>query len=143
LEKTLGARDTLRLEAGLNLYGQDMNERTTPLECGLGWTVELESARDFVGKRALATRLPAHARLGLLLAGRGGVLRAHQRVHLAHGEGEITSGSFSPTLRTSIALARLPAHADPGGAAEVEVRDRRLPVRVVRPPFVRHGRILV
>ncbi len=139
----LGARDTLRLEAGLNLYGQDMDEHTTPLECGLGWTVDLESARDFVGKRALATQLPARAQLGLVLAGRGGVLRAHQRVHLAQSEGEITSGSFSPTLQTSIALARLPARAAPGDAAEVEVRDKRLAARVVRPPFVRRGRILV
>ena len=139
----LGARDTLRLEAGMNLYGQDMDEHTTPLECGLGWTVDLESSRDFVGKRALATRLAARVQLGLLLAQGGGVLRAHQRVRLAHGEGEITSGSFSPTLRTSIALARLPVRAAPGDAAEVEVRDKRLPVHIVRPPFVRHGRILV
>jgi len=139
----LGARDTLRLEAGLNLYGQDMDEHTTPLECGLGWTVDLESARNFVGKRALATRLAARAQFGLVLDGRGGVLRARQRVRLAQGEGEITSGSFSPTLQTSIALALLPLRAAPGDAVEVEVRDKRLPARVVRPPFVRHGRILV
>jgi aminomethyltransferase len=139
----LGARDTLRLEAGMNLYGQDMDERTTPLECGLAWTVDLESSRDFVGKRALATRLAARAQLGLVLAQGGGVLRAHQRVRLAHGEGEITSGSFSPTMQTSIALARLPVRAAPGDAAEVGVRDKRLAARIVRPPFVRHGRILV
>jgi glycine cleavage system T protein (aminomethyltransferase) len=139
----LGARDTLRLEAGMNLYGQDMDERTTPLECGLAWTVDLESSRDFVGKRALAIRLAARAQIGLVLEGRGGVLRAHQRVHLAQGEGEITSGSFSPTLQTSIALARLPVRAAPGERAEVEVRDKRLTARLVRPPFVRHGRILV
>jgi aminomethyltransferase len=139
----LGARDTLRLEAGMNLYGQDMDERTTPLECGLAWTLDLESSRDFVGKRALATQLPARAQLGLVLAQGGGVLRAHQRVLLAQGGGEITSGSFSPTLQTSIALARLPASAVPGDAAEVEVRGKRLPARLVRPPFVRNGRILV
>jgi aminomethyltransferase len=139
----LGARDTLRLEAGMNLYGQDMDEHTTPLECGLAWTVDLESSRDFVGKRALATRLASRAQLGLVLEGRGGVLRAHQRVRLAHGEGEVTSGGFSPTLQTSIALARLPARAAPGERAEVEVRDKRLAARLVRPPFVRHGRILV
>jgi aminomethyltransferase len=139
----LGARDTLRLEAGMNLYGQDMDEHTTPLECGLGWTVDLESGRDFVGKRALMTQLPARTLLGLVLAGHGGVLRAHQRVHLAQGEGEITSGGFSPTMQTSIALARLPVRAAPGEQAEVEVRDKRLPARIVRPPFVRHGRILV
>ena len=139
----LGARDTLRLEAGMNLYGQDMDESTTPLECGLGWTVDLEGKRDFVGRRALATQLPARTLLGLVLVGRGGVLRAHQRVRLAHGEGQLTSGSFSPTLQTSIALARLPVRAAPGDAAEVEVRDKRLAARIVRPPFVRHGRILV
>jgi glycine cleavage system T protein (aminomethyltransferase) len=139
----LGARDTLRLEAGMNLYGQDMDENTTPLECGLGWTVDLESGRDFVGRRALATQLPARALLGLVQLGRGGMLRAHQRVRLAHGEGEVTSGGFSPTMQTSIALARLPSGAAPGDAVEVEVRDKRLAARVVRPPFVRHGRILV
>ena len=139
----LGARDTLRLEAGMNLYGQDMDQNTTPLECGLGWTVDLESGRDFVGKRALLTKLPARTLLGLVLEGRGGVLRAHQRVRLADGEGEITSGSFSPTLQTSIALARLPLRAAPGETAEVEVRDKRLAARVVRPPFVRYGRVLV
>jgi len=139
----LGARDTLRLEAGMNLYGQDMDQSTTPLECGLGWTVDLESGRDFIGRRALATQLPARALLGLVLAGRGGVLRAHQRVHLAQGEGEITSGGFSPTMQTSIALARLPARTAPDETVEVEVRDKRLAARVVRPPFVRHGRILV
>ncbi|HKI65074.1 MAG TPA: glycine cleavage system aminomethyltransferase GcvT [Burkholderiales bacterium] len=139
----LGARDTLRLEAGLNLYGQDMDESTTPLECGLSWTVDLESGRDFIGKRALATQLPARALLGLVLVGRGGVLRAHQRVRLGYGEGEVTSGSFSPTMQTSIALARLPVRAAAGDTVEVEVRDKRLPARIVRPPFVRHGRILV
>ena len=120
-----------------------MEQSTTPLECGLGWTVDLESGRDFVGKRALATQLPARALLGLVMLGRGGVLRAHQRVHLAQGEGETTSGSFSPTMQTSIALARLPARAAAGETVEVEVRDKRLAARVVRPPFVRHGRILV
>jgi len=139
----LGARDTLRLEAGMNLYGQDMDQDTTPLECGLGWTVDLESGRDFIGKRGLLTQLPSRVLLGLVLEGRGGVLRAHQRVRLAKGEGEVTSGSFSPTMQTSIALARLPVSAAPGETAEVEVRDKRLAARVVRPPFVRYGRVLV
>jgi aminomethyltransferase len=139
----LGARDTLRLEAGMNLYGQDMDESVTPLECGLGWTVELGSARDFVGKAALAARPPARMRVGLVLEERAGVLRAHQAVHGAHGAGEVTSGTFSPTLQASIALARLPLGYAPGERVEVELRGRRAAARVVRPPFVRHGKILV
>jgi len=139
----LGARDSLRLEAGMNLYGQDMDQTTTPLECGLGWTVDLDSGRNFIGRRALATQLPTRSLLGLVLLGRGGVLRARQRVLLAQGEGETTSGGFSPTLQTSIALARVPARTVPGDAAEVELRGKRLAARVVRPPFVRRGRVLV
>jgi len=139
----LGARDTLRLEAGMNLYGQDMDESVTPLECGLGWTVDLASARAFVGKAALAAQKPERTQLGLVLEERGGVLRAHQAVHGASGSGEITSGTFSPTMQTSIALARLPRRYAPGDRVEAEVRGKRLAARVVRPPFVRHGRILV
>ena len=138
----LGARDTLRLEAGMALYGQDMDERTSPLEAGLGWTVDLAAARDFIGKSVLAGRRPDRQTLGLLLAERG-VLRAHQRVFTAHGEGEITSGTFSPTMRRSIALARLPAGAAVGDIVEVEIRDRRLKATVVKPPFVRNGKVLV
>ncbi len=139
----LGARDTLRLEAGMNLYGQDMDETVTPLESGLAWTVVLDGTRDFVGKAALQAKKPAHDLTGLVLAGRGGVLRAHQKVHAASGAGEITSGGFSPTLQRSIALARLPAGAAPGAKVEVEVRDKKLEARVVKPPFVRHGKSLI
>jgi glycine cleavage system T protein (aminomethyltransferase) len=139
----LGARDTLRLEAGMNLYGQDMDRSVTPLECGLAWTVALEGPRDFVGKAALARRAPAHTMLGLVLEGRGGVLRSHQAVRGAHGEGVITSGSFSPTLNASIALARLPAPSVPGEQVQVSVRERQLAARTVQPPFVRRGKILV
>src|SRR5512137_1464272 len=103
----LGARDTLRLEAGMNLYGQDMDETVGPLESGLGWTVDLASPRDFVGKAALAARPPARQLTGLVLLDKG-VLRGHQKVQTAQGAGEITSGSFSPTLEKSIALARVP-----------------------------------
>jgi len=139
----LGARDTLRLEAGMNLYGQDMDESVTPLESGLAWTVDLASPRDFVGKAALAAQDRARQLTGLLLQETGGVLRAHQKVHTAAGEGEITSGSFSPTLGKSIALARLPAAVAPGDVVEVEVRDKRLRARVVKPPFARGGKALV
>jgi len=139
----LGARDTLRLEAGMNLYGQDMDASVTPMECGLAWTVALEGSRDFVGKQALARRSPAHRLLGLVLEERGGVLRGHQAVRGARGEGTITSGSFSPTMNASIALARLPAASEPGDKVQVAVRDRQLAARTVQPPFVRRGKILV
>jgi len=139
----LGARDTLRLEAGMNLYGQDMDRATSPLESGLAWTVDLASPRDFVGKAALTRSPPARDLAGLLLVDSGGVLRAHQRVHTAHGAGEITSGTFSPTLARSIALARLPKDVAVGDAVEVEVRDKRLRARVVKPPFVRNGQAKV
>ena len=139
----LGARDTLRLEAGMNLYGQDMDERVSPLESGLAWTVDLQSERDFVGKQALQAR-GAHAQMmGLLLVDAGGVLRAHQKVETAQGEGEITSGTFSPSMGKSIALARVPAGVAIGDTVHVQVRDKRLAARVVKAPFVRNGKILV
>lgn len=139
----LGARDTLRLEAGMNLYGQDMSEGVSPLESGLAWTVDLQSPRDFIGKAALLQRAPDRELVGLVLEGSGGVLRAHQAVHTPHGEGETTSGTFSPTLGRSIALARLPSEVVIGDVVEVAVRDKRLPARVVKPPFVRNGKALV
>jgi aminomethyltransferase len=139
----LGARDTLRLEAGMNLYGQDMDESVTPLEAGLAWTVDLSSPRDFVGKAALAAAPPQRQLAGLLLVDKGGVLRAHQRVRTDRGDGEITSGTFSPTLGQSIALARLPAGVAPGDAVRVVVRDRELTARVVKPPFARNGKSLL
>ena len=138
----LGARDTLRLEAGMNLYGQDMDERVSPLDAGLAWTVDLAAPRDFVGKAALLAKPQQHRFLGLLLGERG-VLRAHQQVDSAHGPGEVTSGSFSPTLQRSIALARLPLAVTLGDAVQVAIRDKRLAARVVKPPFVRNGHILV
>jgi aminomethyltransferase len=141
----LGARDTLRLEAGMNLYGNDMDETKHPLESGLAWTVAFDPAgRDFVGRGALEA---ARARgdypklVGLLLEDRG-VLRAHQKVVVpGAGAGEITSGTFSPTLERSIALARVPRAT--GDAVQVDVRGKLLRARVVKPPFVRHGRVLV
>jgi len=140
----LGARDTLRLEAGLNLYGTDMDESVTPLECGLGWTVAWEPAeRDFIGRKALEARKAAGVKekfVGLILEGRG-VLRSHQTVICEAGEGETTSGSYSPTLECSIGLARVPA--DCGEKVEVQIRNRRVPARVVKPPFVRQGEIKV
>jgi aminomethyltransferase len=138
----LGARDTLRLEAGMPLYGQDMDEQTSPLEAGLAWTVDLAAPRDFVGKSVLAGRRLEKQTLGLLLTDKG-VLRAHQKVFTAQGEGEITSGTFSPSMSRSIALARLPAGVAAGDTVEVEIRDKRLKATVVKPPFVRNGKVLV
>jgi len=138
----LGARDTLRLEAGMNLYGQDMTEATSPLESGLAWTVDLKSERDFIGRESLL-RLPrARQLVGLKLIERG-VLRNHQSVFTAEGEGEITSGSFSPTLNGSIALARVPVGVNIGDTVEVEVRDKLMRALVVKYPFVRNGKPLV
>ncbi|MGH8242701.1 MAG: glycine cleavage system aminomethyltransferase GcvT [Steroidobacteraceae bacterium] len=140
----LGARDTLRLEAGMNLYGNDMDESVSPLESGLAWTVVLEGNRDFIGKPALvAQREAGLARklAGLVLEDKG-VLRQHQKV-LANGagEGEVTSGTYSPTLERSIGFARLPAAA--AGKVDVDIRGKRVPARIVKPPFVRHGKVMV
>jgi aminomethyltransferase len=141
----LGARDTLRLEAGMNLYGNDMDESTSPLESGLGWTIAWEPAdRAFIGRAAVekVRARPSRRRFaGLLLQGKG-VLRDHQRVvGEGLGDGEITSGGFSPTLQRSIAMARLPA--GDYAHAQVEVRNRLLDVRIVNMPFVRNGKVLV
>lgn len=141
----LGARDTLRLEAGMNLYGQDIDEQHTPLTSNLGWSIAWEPAeRDFIGRAALLAEIEHGVQeklVGLVLEERG-VLRAHQVVRVAGiGEGEITSGSFSPTLSKSIALARVPMAT--GDRAEVEIRGKWYPVRVVKPTFVRHGKILI
>ncbi|MBK1644210.1 glycine cleavage system protein T [Thiocapsa imhoffii] len=141
----LGARDTLRLEAGLNLYGQDMDEEVGPLDAGLGWTLAWEpEERSFIGREALRARRDDPARhdfVGLLLTERG-VLRAHQRVLIA-GEpvGEVTSGGFSPTLERSIGLARV----RPGTPAtcSVEIRGKAVAARIVAPPFVRHGQVRI
>ena len=135
----LGARDTLRLEAGMNLYGQDMDETVTPLESGLAWTVDLASPRDFIGKQALVSQDVTRQLIGLLMLDKG-VLRNHQRVSTPHGEGEITSGGFSPTLNQSIALARLPLAVAPGDTVQVEIRGKLLNAKVVRYPFVRNGK---
>jgi aminomethyltransferase len=139
----LGARDTLRLEAGMNLYGQDMDETVSPLDAGLAWTVDLAAPRDFVGKAALLAKPQARQFLGLLLLERGGVLRAHQKVVTAQGDGEITSGTFSPSLQQSIALARLPLGVAIGDTVTVEIRDKQLKAKVVKPNFVRNGIALV
>jgi aminomethyltransferase len=138
----LGARDTLRLEAGMNLYGSDMDETISPLEAGLGWTVAWEPAeRDFIGRAAM-TKLKEqgvkHKLVGLVLEGKG-VLRDHQKVIVNGLEaGEVTSGSFSPTLSKAIAFARVAK--DTGDKCKVEMRGKQLDAKVVKPPFVRNGK---
>jgi len=140
----LGARDTLRLEAGMNLYGLDMDDGVTPLECGLAWTVAFDPAdRAFIGRPALEAMrtAPPRKQVGLVLEGRG-VLRSHMPVKFANGAiGETTSGSFAPSMKGSVALARVQGHAS--GACEVEIRGQWQPARVVQPPFVRNGKVLV
>lgn len=138
----LGARDTLRLEAGMNLYGQDMDEAVSPLDAGLAWTVDLAAERDFVGKSALLARARQWQFAGLVLAG-GGIMRAHQSAVTSRGEGVVTSGTFSPTMQQAIALARIPLGLSTGDTAAVEIRGKRLTARIVKLPFVRNGRILV
>jgi len=139
----LGARDTLRLEAGMNLYGSDMDETTLPTESGLTWTLDLKDAsRDFIGKSALAAHPPQRRLVGLLLEDRG-VLRSHQHVLTQQGAGDTTSGSFSPTLQRSIALARVPLGVNIGDEVAVEIRDKRLKARVVKANFARHGKALI
>jgi len=136
----LGARDTLRLEAGMNLYGQDMDEDVTPLVSGLAWTVAMKDDRDFTGRAALEQQkqegVPQKL-LGLILEDRG-VLRPGQKVITSAGEGVTTSGSFSPTLQKAIAFARVPAKAEV--SCEVEIRGKYLRARIVKPPFVRNGK---
>ena len=141
----LGARDTLRLEAGMNLYGSDMDDETSPLEAGLGWTLALEPAeRSFIGRPAIEAVKEAggyRKLVGLLLTGRG-VIRDHQKVFDGDAEvGEITSGGFSPTIERSIAFARV--SPDVGESCQVEIRGKRVGARVVKPPFVRKGAVCV
>jgi aminomethyltransferase len=136
----LGARDTLRLEAGMNLYGQDMDESVTPWEANLGWTVALDEGRHFIGRAALEKQQAAgvpRVMIGVVLDDKG-VLRHGQKVLTAHGEGEILSGSFAPTLNKAVAFARVPA-GEPG-ALKVDIRGREVPVRQVKYPFVRDGK---
>jgi len=136
----LGARDTLRLEAGMNLYGQDMDETVSPWEANLGWTIALDEGRDFIGRKALEAQKASGVKrvmVGLVLDDKG-VLRHGQKVLTANGEGEILSGSFAPTLNKAVAFARIPV-GEPG-EVRVDIRGREVPVRLVKYPFVRDGK---
>jgi len=137
----LGARDTLRLEAGMNLYGQDMDETVTPLESGLSWTVAMKDDRAFIGRRALEEQKASGVTrklTGIVLLGRG-VVRPGNTVHTDAGDGVLTSGSFSPTLQRAIGFARVPAGAETN--CQVDVRGKLLDAKMVRPPFARAGNV--
>ena len=140
----LGARDTLRLEAGMNLYGQDMDETVSPLAANMAWTLAWESEdRDFIGREVVAKQRAeksTHKLVGLVLEEKG-VLRAGLKVIVDGGEGVITSGTFSPTLGHSIALARVPRST--GDTAQVEMRKKHAVVKVVKPCFVRNGKSVI
>src|SRR5690606_1366620 len=141
----LGARDTLRLEAGMNLYGQDMDESTTPLEAALAWTVAFDEGRDFTGRAAIESQKAGgvpRQMVGLVMDEKG-VRRHGEGVLTAAGDGEVLSGTFSPTLGKAIAFARVPAgDAAALGDVRVDIRGREVPVRVARFPFVRDGKPL-
>ena len=130
----------------MNLYGNDMDEAISPLDAGLAWTVDMKTPREFVGRAALEHELEnAGARMalvGLRLLDRG-VLRSHQKVITPAGEGEVTSGTFSPTLQTSIAMARVPREVKMGDTVQVDVRGKPLNAQVVKLPFVRNGKVLI
>jgi aminomethyltransferase len=138
----LGARDTLRIEAGYNLYGQDMSLDVNPFDCGLAWTVDLSNQREFLGSSALRSYTRKFAFFGLVLLGKG-ILRSHQIVKTEFGEGEITSGTFSPSLQKSIAFARLPLQVNLDSQVEVVIRDQSIPAKVVKTAFVRRGKNLI
>lgn len=139
----LGARDTLRLEAGMNLYGQDMDENVNPLESGLAWTVYLkDEGRDFIGREALAKANVSHELVGLKLLDKG-IMRAHMKVTTPNGTGEITSGTMAPTMGLSIGLARIPKGSTVGDQVQIEIRGKQHAAEIVKPPFVRNGKVLV
>jgi glycine cleavage system T protein (aminomethyltransferase) len=141
-EAGLGARDTLRLEAGMNLYGNDMDETVSPLNAGLAWTVDLKAPREFVGRAALERDGATKALVGLKLLDKG-VLRSHQKVVTPQGDGEITSGTFSPTLGFSVAMARVPREVKAGDVVQVDIRGKLLSAQVVKMPFVRNGKAMI
>jgi len=140
----LGARDTLRLEAGMSLYGSEINEEVSPLEAALTWTVDLSNEnRRFVGRDALEALRDKGVKktiVGLVLEGKG-VIRDHQKVLTSLGEGKVTSGTFSPTMGKAIALASMPMGAV--GSCEIEMRNKQVSAKIVKPPFVRDGKVLV
>ncbi|WNC73254.1 glycine cleavage system aminomethyltransferase GcvT [Thalassotalea psychrophila] len=139
----LGARDTLRLEAGMNLYGLDMDETVSPLAANMAWTIAWDDAdRNFIGRDVLTAQRAAgdqHKLVGLVMEAKG-VLRTGLKVITEHGEGVITSGTFSPTLGYSIAMARVPRAVKLEDTVQVEMRKKSVDVKVIKPSFVRNGK---
>ncbi|HSL83785.1 MAG TPA: glycine cleavage T C-terminal barrel domain-containing protein, partial [Thermoanaerobaculia bacterium] len=139
----LGARDTLRLEAGMALYGHEIDRETTPWEANLGWTIKMDKG-DFVGRSALAAQKEAGVErrlVGFEVEGRGIAREGHPVVHEGREVGRVTSGTWSPTFEKALGLAYVPpALAEPGTAIEIEVRGRRLPAKVVKVPFYRRAK---
>lgn len=137
----LGCRDTLRLEAAMALYGQDIDETTTPLEAGLGWLVHLDSKGEFLGRSVLEQQKQAGVKrrlVGLKMAGRNIARHGYPVLHNGEQVGEITSGSWSPTLEQAIALAYVPIElAKVGQPLEVEIRGKTYPGEVAKKPFYR------
>ncbi|CUT16875.1 MULTISPECIES: glycine cleavage system aminomethyltransferase GcvT [Candidatus Ichthyocystis] len=144
----LGARDTLRMESGLNLYGNEMDTTITPGECGIGWTVNLkDQKRNFVGKDALEKHKPRFKRLGVVLLSPG-VLRQGQEFAVKNGanskgDGILTSGGFSPTINRGIGIARVSKNLKPDQLAEIVIRNKPVEAKLCSLPFVRQGKILV
>ena len=139
----LGARDTLRLEAGLNLYGTDMDTNNNPYESNLAWTIDLnDKKRDFIGKRALEeiNKDACKELKGIILRDKG-ILRSHQLIEHKAGNGEILSGTYSPSFGFSIAFARLDKGHD--GEGKVKIRNNEFKVEIVSPPFMRKGKMLI
>ena len=149
----LGARDTLRMEAGMNLYGHDMDESISPYDCNMGWTLALKDNRDFIGREALVNNRKqskdndtAMKQVGLLMTSRG-VLREGMAVTINQGSdneqtGVITSGTFSPSLKNSIAIARVPNSVSEDDTVQIDLRGKGkfVDVRVIKLPFVRNGK---
>ena len=149
----LGARDTLRMEAGMNLYGHDMDETISPYDCNMAWTLALKDERDFIGRQALVNNRKqakenntAMKQVGLLLTSRG-VLREGMEVTINQGsdneqKGVITSGTFSPSLKNSIAIARVPDNVSDDDNVQIDLRGKGkfVDVRVLKLPFVRNGK---
>jgi len=124
----------------MNLYGNDMDETTSPLVSALSWTIPMDNEREFIGRDALQAEKDKGVEqklIGLLLEGKG-IMRSHLRVLTEHGEGEITSGGYSPTLERSIAYARVPKKAK--GTVQVDIRGRMVDARMTKLSFVRHGK---
>lgn len=139
----LGSRDTLRLEAGMNLFGQEMNEAVSPQVSGLSWTLSMQDPqRQFIGRAALEAENVTQTLVGVKLLERG-IMRGHMKIRTAQGEGELTSGSMSPTIGVSIGMARVPLGVKPGDDAQVEIRGKWLPAHIVKMPFVRNGKVLI